>query len=213
MSWISDHYEKAALAGTLLIAVALGYTGLQSKNAVKTDFDRVPKGEGPDDPSIKNGDKVAIAKSSYQMNQKWNKAEPDGRPVDLFTGVPLFVDKANPKKPVDLPKSPDIHPPIPNQWWIENRIDPGYGDSPQRDEDKDGFTNQEEFTAKTNPTDDRSHPNLIQKLVYLGDESVKWLLRPSGSPEAQQPEVNFEYNDTKRVRAKTPAAEDRKSVV
>ncbi len=207
MSWISDHYEKAALAGTLLVAVALGYTGLQSKNAVEKDFADVPKGDGPNDPSIKNGDKVAIAKSSYQINQKWNKAEPDGRPMDLFTGVPLFVDKANPKKPVDLPKSADVHPPIPNQWWIDNRIDPGFGDSPQRDEDKDGFTNEEEFIAKTNPTDNRSHPNLIQKLTYLGDDSVKWVLRPSGDPTDQQPEVSFEYSDTKRVRARTPAAE------
>ncbi len=207
MSWISDHYEKAALAGTLLAAVALSYTGLNSKNAVEKDFDGGIAGEGSNDPSIKDGDKVALAKSSYEMVQKWNKAEPDGRPVDLFTGVPLFVDKANPKKPVDLPKSPDIHPPIPNQWWIENRIDPGFGDSPQRDEDKDGFSNEEEFTAKTDPTDNRSHPNLIQKLVYLGDESVRWVLRPSGFPDAQQPEANFEYSDSNRLKLKTPAAE------
>ncbi len=207
MSWISDHYEKVALAGTLLAAVALGYTGLQTKSAVKKDFSDIPIGEGSDDPSVKDGDKVAIARSSYEMAQKWNKAEPDGRPVDLFTGVPLFVDKANPKKPVDLPKSADIHPPIPNKWWIEYRIDPGFGDSPKRDEDKDGFTNEEEYTAKTDPTDNRSHPSLIQKLVYLGDEAVKWVLRPSGFPDAQQPETNFEYSDTNRLKLKTPAAE------
>lgn len=207
MSWISDHYEKAALAGTLLVAVALCYTGLQSKNAVEEDFNEPIAGEGPDDPSVKDGDKVAIAKSSYEMAQKWNKAEPDGRPVDLLTGVPLFVDKDNLKKPVDLPKSPDIHPPIPNQWWIEHRIDPGFGDSPQRDEDKDGFTNEEEFTAKTDPTDNRSHPNLIQKLVYLGDESLKWVLRPSGFPAVEQPEANFEYSDSNRLKLRTPAAD------
>lgn len=201
MPWISDNYEKVALAGTLLIAVALGYSGLQSRNAVEVDFSSVPVGGGDDDPSIKDGDKVATSISSWQIKQQWNKAEKDGRPVDLFTGVPLFVNKSNLRQPVDLPNSPDVHSPIPNQWWIDYRIDPGFGDSPHRDEDGDGFSNIEEFDAKTDPTDNRSHPSLIEKLVYVGDESVEWVLRPSGSP----PALNFQYDDnTKKNGIRTP---------
>lgn len=207
MSWISDHYEKAAVAGTLLVAVALGYSGLQSMGSVEGDFSSVPEGKGPDDPSVKDGDKVATAKSSLQIKQQWTQDEINGRKVDLFTGVQLFVKKDNKEKPVDLPSSADVHPPIPNEWWLEYRIDPGFADSPSRDEDEDGFTNLEEFTAKTDPTDKRSHPNLIQKLAYLGDESVKWVLRPSGFPNEQEPAMNFEYSDANRVRVKTPAAE------
>lgn len=205
MSWISDHYEKATLAGTLLAAVALGYVGLQAKNAVPEDFNKNPKGSGSNDPSVMDGDKVSLAKSSFQHDPKWNKAEIDGRPVDLFTGVPLFVDRENLNKPVDLPTSPDRHPPIPNTWWLEHRIDPSFADSPHRDEDGDGFSNLEEFNAKTNPADERSHPNLIQKLVFLGDESVKWVLRPNGFPTEANPEVNFEYSDTKRLKFKNQA--------
>lgn len=207
MSWISENYEKAALAGTLLVAVALGYIGLQTKNAVSTDFNNSPKGSGSNDPSVIDGDKVSIAKSSFPNDPKWNKSEVNGRPLDLFTGVPLFVDKDNLKKPVDLPTSEDRHPPIPNTWWLEYRIDPSFADSPNRDEDGDGFTNLEEFNAKTNPADERSHPNLIQKLAYLGDESVKWVLRPNGFPTPAAPEINFEYSDTKRLRFKNSAVQ------
>lgn len=206
MSWISDNYEKAALAGSLVVAVALGYSGLQSKTAVEKDFDAKVIGQGPNDASIKDGDKVATAISSLQIKQQWTKVEINSRPVDLFTGVPLFVDKNNLKLPVDLPNSPDIHSPIPNQWWIDSRIDPGFGDSPQRDEDGDGFTNLEEFNSKTDPADNRSHPDLIQKLVYVSNESIEWVLRPSGYPSATDPRMNFEYNDTKKKRNKTDAA-------
>jgi hypothetical protein len=207
MSWISDHYEKALVAGSLIAAVALTYTGLLNKNSLAKDFPHKPKGTGSNDASVIDGDKVAIAKSSFQIDQKWVQSEFDGRAVDLFTGVPLFVDKNNREKPVDLPKSNDVHPPIENKWWIEHRIDPGFADSPKRDEDKDGFTNLEEFEAKTDPTDPTSHPNLITKLVYLGDESVRWLLRPSGFPTDADPGVNFEYADSKRVKVKTSAAD------
>src|SRR5687767_10050694 len=131
MPRISDHYEKAALAGALLIAVALAYTGLQSKNNVEIDFENVPKGAGNDDPSVKDGDKVATAISSLQIKQQWTQGVVNDRPVDLFTGVQLFVNKDKPNEPVDLPSSADVHSTIPNKWWMEHRIDPGYGDSPQ----------------------------------------------------------------------------------
>lgn len=206
MSWISDHYEKAALAGTLLLAVALGYTGLQSKNAVDEDFGDIPRGDGRNDPSVRDGDKVATAKSSLQIKQQVIKGEIDGRPVDLFTGVPLFVNKNNLKEPVDLEKSADIHSAIPNQWWIDYRIDPGFGDSPQRDEDQDGFTNLEEFQAKTDPTDNRSHPNLVHKLVFLKHDSIEWYVRPNGYPTVEDPKMNFTYKDTKKHETKTDAA-------
>lgn len=206
MSWISEHYEKAALAGALLIAVGLGYSGLQSKSAVEVDFSDVPTGDGENDPSVRDGDKVATAKSSLQIKQQVIKGEIEGRPVDLFTGVPLFVNKNNLTEPVDLPKSAEIHPPIPNQWWIDYRIDPGFGDSPQRDEDEDGFTNLEEYDAKTDPTDNRSHPNLIQKLVYLKNESIEWYVRPNGYPTEEDKRMSFVYRDRQRNEIKTDAA-------
>src|SRR5690606_36077504 len=101
-----------------------------------------------------------------------------GRPVDLFTGIPLFIKRDAPQTAIDLQKDAPVHAPIPNTWWIENRLDPGFADSPQRDPDGDGFTNLEEYNAKTNPNDPTSHPPLLAKLMYQKDESLSWVLRP-----------------------------------
>jgi hypothetical protein len=98
------------------------------------------------------------------------------REVDLFIGVPLFAERDNPNEPNDPLQSPDVHPPIPNEWWLKYDISPAYADSPQRDADEDGFSNLEEFTAKTLPNDPESHPELAEKLAYVGDETVTWFL-------------------------------------
>ena len=49
---------------------------------------------------------------------------------------------------------------------------------PGRDPDQDGFSNLEEFNAKTDPNDAKSVPSLIAKLMYVKDESLGWVIRP-----------------------------------
>lgn len=205
MSWISKNYEKAALGAAVLAAVGLAYAGWNKLNSVEEEFGSVPGGARTDDPSVKNGDAVATAKSSFQVKREWNKGDDAARPVDLFTGVALFVNKNDPGNPVDLIKGADVHPPIPNSWWIENRIDPGFGDSPQRDEDGDGFANLEEFLAKTNPNNALEYPALITKLTFVGEESVQWVLRP-GYP-SEDGSFTFTYAEGRaqnRVGAASP---------
>lgn len=203
MSWISENYEKAALGGAAVVALGLGIFGWQNLTSVEEDFGSEAKGVGPNDPSVKSADQVSTAYSHFDIKREWVQGEDDGRPVDLFTGVPLFVNK-NSESPVDLLKGEAVHPPIPNQWWLENRIDPGFGDSPERDADEDGFSNLEEFTAKTDPGDKRDYPNPISKLSYVGDESVQWVLRP-GFP-SDDGSFTFEYRDTAGKRNKVSAA-------
>ncbi len=210
MSWFSENYEKAALGGAVLVAIGLSYGGLRSLGSVEELFGSTPDGKGPNDASVEKADEVLTATSSFEIEKKWVQAEDSGsRPVDLFTGVPLFVDRDNLKQPVDLPKSADVHPPIPNKWWIQYRIDPGFADSPSRDEDGDGFSNLEEYNGQTDPADKRKYPNLIQKLAYVGQESIEWVIRPSGYPSDQTPEPNmgFEYNDSERKSNRVGIAE------
>ncbi len=209
MSWISENYEKAAIGVGAVAAIGLAWFGWQKVGSVDEDFIGVPTGPTSrnSDPSVPGSDRVATATSSFQLKREWTKGDDNGRPVDLFTGVPLFVNKNNLSNPVDLvdPNVEDVHPPIPNQWWIDNRIDPGFGDSPQRDADEDGFSNLEEFTAKTDPSDNRDYPPLITKLTYAGDEAIQWVLRP-GYPGANGG-FTFEYNDSLRRAAKVGAAD------
>ncbi len=207
MSWISENYEKAAIGVGAVAALGLAYFGWQKVGSVPENFASMATGATPQksDPAVVGADAVPRAISSFKLKREWQKGEDEGRPVDLFTGVPLFVNKNNLSNPVDLvdPIVEPVHPPIPNQWWIDNRIDPGYGDSPLRDSDEDGFTNLEEFNAKTDPNDNRAYPPLITKLTFAGDESVRWVVRP-GYPAANGA-FTFEYLDTAGVEQRTGA--------
>jgi hypothetical protein len=194
MSWFSENYDKAALGAAVLVAGGLAFTGWQKFSSVEEQFSSVPNGGGNNDPAVKGADSVATAKSSFQLNRHWVKGDDNGRPVDLFTGVALFVNKNDQANPLDFFKGESVHPPIPNSWWIDNRIDPGFGDSPQRDADEDGFTNLEEFTANTDPSDASDYPPLISKLIYVGDESVDWVLRPGFEDNGK---FTFKYVDNK----------------
>ena len=208
MSWISENYEKASIGAATVAAIGLGYLGWQKMNAIESDFSGTATGAttAQSDPSIPSADLVSTAKSSFQLDREWTKTQDSGRPIDLFTGVPLFLDARNPKSPINLadPKVEPVHPPIPNQWWLDHRVDPGFNDSPLRDADADGFSNLDEFLAKSDPSDKRDYPGLITKLAYVGDEFIQWVLRP-GFPGTNG-EFTFEYNDSARRAAKISAA-------
>jgi len=198
MSWFSQNYEKAAIGGAAVAALGFVLLGWSKVGSVPNDFAAAPKGSGNSNPAVPSADLVAKAVASLGLSRTWNQAEVDGRPVDLFTGIPLFLKKDEPTKAFDPYKSPPIHPPIPNIWWIQHNLDPGFADSPGRDADDDGFTNLEEFLAKTDPNDSKSHPPLINKLKYHTDESLKWFIRPGYQEGEKSP---FKYGDDGGVGA------------
>jgi len=179
MSWLANNYEKAILGGAVVCTLALGYSGWRALNQVEEDFVSNVRGRGSNETEVASADLVANAASSLAMKRSWPIGQYDDRPVDLFVSIPLFVTADAPTRPVDLLIDDPVHPPIPNTWWLKNRIDPGFEDSPDRDPDGDGFSNMEEFIAGTNPNDPQSHPPLIAKLKYVGDENLGWALRPS----------------------------------
>ena len=202
MSWFSKNYEKAALAGTIVLALGLVYLGWAKFSDVGQDFGNSLKGSGPNNTAVAGADLIPKTLQSMTHDRTLTQALDGERPVDLFTGIPLFIKSSAPDKPVDLLKDPPVHPPIPNSWWMENHLDPGFADSPQRDPDHDGFSNLEEYLAKTDPNDSKSHPPLISKLMYQKDDSLTWVLRP-GFPDGAK--FSFIYADSKGRSNKIPA--------
>ena len=158
MSWFSKNYEKAALGGAVVVALGLAYLGWSKFGGVEEDFGTGLKGGGNNNTAVAGADLIPKALQSMKLDRTWKQALDGERPVDLFTGIALFIKSSDPEKPVDLLKDAPVHPPIPNTWWLENRIDPGFADSPDRDPDGDGFSNIEEFNAKTDPNNAKSHP-------------------------------------------------------
>jgi hypothetical protein len=204
MSWFAKNYEKAALGGAAVVALGLAYAGWSKNSAVEDDFSTGLKGQGNNNTAVRDADLIPNAIASLKLDRSWVQARDGDRPVDLFTGIPLFVSSANPEKAIDLLKDAPVHEPIPNTWWIENRIDPGFADSPNRDPDDDGFSNMEEFFAKTDPNKSQSVPALIAKLMYLRDESLTWVILPKYGSDGSFP---FNYEDSKGGKNKVGAAE------
>jgi hypothetical protein len=204
MSWFQKNYEKAALGGAAVVALGLAYMGWSKFGSVEEDFATQLTGSGNSNTAVRNADLIPQAKASLQRPRVWEQGMDVDRPVDLFTGIPLFVSSTAPEKPIDLLKDAPVHPPIPNTWWIEHRIDPGFADSPARDPDQDGFSNLEEYTAKTNPNDAKSVPSLIAKLMFVKDESLGWVIRPGYGLNGSFP---FKYQDTKGATNQTGGAD------
>jgi len=204
MSWFSKNYEKAALVGAIALALAVIALGWNKNAAVAEDFGAGLIGHGNNNTAVASADLIPKALQSMKLDRTWIQEKAGERPVDLFTGIPLFVASSAPDKPVDLFTGPPIHPPIPNTWWLENRLDPGFADSPNRDPDADGFSNKEEFLAKTDPNEKKSIPALSAKLMYVKDESLAWVLRPGYGDAGKFP---FSYEDSKRRTNKIPAGE------
>jgi hypothetical protein len=206
MSWFTENYEKAALGAAIVTTAGLAFVGWSKLNSVEDEFSSAAKGVGIKDSSVAKADSVSTAISSLKLKREWTQKDYDSLPVDLFTGVALFVNKNKLDTPVYLIKGEPVHPPIPNSWWLENKIDPGFGDSPLRDFDEDGFSNIDEFNAKTNPANADEYPALITKLSYLGDESVRWILRPGFETDGA---FTFEFGSSKggnKVDAASPVS-------
>lgn len=180
MSWISDNYEKTLAGGAIAVALGLGYVGWNGLKAVDEDFSAGLKGSGSNNTAVVGADMIPKAEQSLGLKRVWERGrDPQDRSVDLFTGVPLFIKSSAPDKAIDLEKDPPVHPPIPNTWWLEARLDPGFSNAPELDPDADGFSNLEEFEAKTDPQNLHDFPTLIHKLRFVKDESLAWVLRPS----------------------------------
>lgn len=174
---MKDSYEKVLLVVAAIAAIALAVFGFLKTKAVEgfSEASENPRSSPPIQGEV-------LVNESAASLAKPPRLEPvvvgQVREVENFTGVDLFVRRGE-ETPLDLlaPETKPVHPPIPNRWWTKNGIDPGFADSPQRDHDEDGFSNIEEYDAKTNPADSNSFPSLFAKIKVAGVDKEQWYLR------------------------------------
>jgi hypothetical protein len=210
MSKLPKNFEKILLGAGGVCAIGFGAMGFMKLGAVEADFAASVPNSGKSEIAIPGAPATAKAVSSLTSNRTIEIGQAGERPVNLFIGVPLFVDKNNLTDPVD-PLEPGgrvVHPPIPNDWWIKTGANMTFADSPQRDDDSDGFSNLDEFEAKTDPVDAKSIPPLIYKLAYLKDESVKWYVDFGFESEGKWgPKLLGQTPDGKKFTNRVGAAE------
>jgi hypothetical protein len=184
---MKQQYDKVILAASAIVGLGLAYLGYSKSSNAEADFEFIAKSNGQANVAVQSApllnSTLALVEKPHILQQA--VCSDSQRPIDQFVGVSLFAKKAESgskiAKPVDPVLDAPIHPPIPNSWWLENQIDPGFANSPQRDEDGDGFTNLEEFEAKTDADDKKAHPSLLQKLRFVKYESVGYFLWFSSS--------------------------------
>lgn len=188
MSKAPKNIEKILLGAGVVVGGALVALGFMKNAGTDEDFGSSIGEPRNVDPSVPLANDVTAAITSVGSEPEVPAAtvpaptlEEGTRPIDLYVGVPLYASRDNPNEPVDPVTAADIHPPIPNAWWLKYGAKLNYADSPSRDDDNDGFTNAEEFKADTDPTNASKHPPLIAKLKYVTDDSFRWIILP-GTP-------------------------------
>lgn len=193
--WIKENYEKAALGGAAVVALAVGAVvllGGDDQNNVRS------RGGAPDN----NTDIPAFSELAQVLEQRQGKVSMIDTQTDVFVGQDLYA-KENSEQPVDLEVSPPVHEGIENAWWKKYDIDPGFANAPSRDADNDGFTNREEHDEGTNPVDASSHPELIDKLLANEVDAFRYRIRWS---EFAKPQITLRYLDINGVQVSEQAA-------
>lgn len=167
MDWIKKNYDRFAL---MLMAVALLVSSVWLIVTAHGFSDRFT----PVLTEPVHGKKVTSletetmekAEASIQTPAQWK--EHNG---SLFVSR-KYVSRTDPATKKDSlidpfePGSAPLHPPVPNDWFLQNGLADRILDADvlTQDPDKDGFTNLEEFEGKTSPTDPNQHPPYYTKL-------------------------------------------------
>jgi len=92
----------------------------------------------------------------------------------LFVSDHYLIEEGQLKKPVDGSRHyhSKTRQPIPNSWFLKHKLTLFSPRIPLEDTDGDGFTNEEEWLAGSDPTDPKSHPPLVGKLLYTNQKVV-----------------------------------------
>jgi len=205
MNWIKKNYDQFTLLLAALGLVGSGaylYTSVGSfpdqfaaASAAPVKNNTIPN---PNTPGI------ALAREQFQKPAQWkprmmNKEEALHGGL-LFTSELYYVRDRQLQKPGDgaLWKDSFTGKSIPNKWFLGFSLPLLDSTVPVQDADGDGFLNEDEWRAGTDPTDKSKHPPYISKLFLK-----EWLKQPfrlkfqayDGNPQTDKPEsMTFQIN-------------------
>jgi len=199
MNWIKKRYDQFLLslvAVALLACAVLIYLKVQSFGE---NFATVVATVPPDN-KVKPVplDQIDHAKEILTQPPTWIPAKYDANHVasrgSLFVSERYILNaENNPEKPWagSLYKDSLTGEAIPNRWFLENDLpllDPMVA---TQDPDKDGFLNEDEWRAKTDPNKKESHPPYHTKLFLAQFVQIPFRLvfkSYDGDPAKDKPE-------------------------
>lgn len=160
MDWIKQKYDRLLLGVFGVGAVATACLKITSSPAIAEMTTGKPKDVKLDAPPAASADQA-----TKLLGERVEIKEPR---IDEYKSAKLF--SASPQiKTADgtiheVRSSATLRAPIPNFWIDDNGLDITRDDIATVDTDGDGFTNAEEYEAKTNPRSSSSAPDMASKL-------------------------------------------------
>lgn len=183
MNQRKGNYEKKLLAVMALLAILVAALLIwQSKTLPETlVLKRVtPKNELGEIPVAK----VDEAIKRLSMVFDWKAPVLEGKPVPLNKSI-LLVVKGGELFDLFVP-DPQFRPPMTNEFLVSNDLpDILHANVGELDPDEDGFSNEEEFMAKTNPKDGASKPPATNKLYLKARITNDYILNFKSSSSMQ----------------------------
>jgi len=191
MDWVKKHYDLAILGlATLLLVASAGWIAWKASRPSE-DFAGVPTKPTPND-QFQKPDLSVIEKAITEATEpaKW---QPDttGAKGSLFVSRKYLLKDGKLLDPIEGGEM--LHPPIPNAWFDENRLDLSNSRIKEIDSDGDGFSNLEEYDAKTKPNDKTSTPPSFTKLQLVAYKPVPFriIFKGDGGTDGKEFQINF----------------------
>lgn len=175
MDWIKKHYDQFALSLLALLLLAFSVmlilrarnfgSGFAAATATAIPRDKVPP---------VSLELIEAAKEALKTPPQWNEADSHIKAANeekkrgsLFVSDLYVIGKdGTPQKPSreSFWKDSLTEQPIKNIWFMDNRLPLLDRSVPLQDPDKDGFPNEDEWRAGTDPNNKDSHPAYVTKL-------------------------------------------------
>jgi hypothetical protein len=170
LDWIKAHYDRVALfaaaAFLLISAIWIGWNAIEfGKSLAAPQASRAKTASPP--PVAVELDRAA----EQLMNPaQWKASTRSG----------LFVPEKHFIGPDGMPatlQNTQVHAPVPNDWFEKYGLPIEDADALDRDPDKDGFSNLDEWQGNTDPTNKDSHPDYTTKLhlVSATEEPFRYI--------------------------------------
>ncbi|MFP6871921.1 MAG: Amuc_1099 family pilus-like system protein [Verrucomicrobiales bacterium] len=190
MKFLKSNYDRVLAIVMGIVFLGLGILAVKNSLSLSEEFNRQEVTETADY-GFNGEDSAKIASAHLAKEVKWQTPTMPGipqKPIPLTRSVPIWVNKDNVEIDLLNPASQKIRPPLDNDWAFKHGLNVGRTDLLRLDEDKDGFTTQEEFeSGKTDPNDPKSHPDYTNKLsvIEIKEDSYSLQYRTGDNPEGE----------------------------
>jgi hypothetical protein len=158
MTWVRAHYEAVFLIAAAAVLFLSSIFILRNAAHFGSQLAVMPSA-----PSLKSvsplakAEELAAAAAKLHQPPQWTFGGRSG----LFVPEKHFIGANG--QPATL-QTTEVHSPVPNEWLEQFGLPIADTDVLDQDPDADGFSNLDEWTGHTNPTDVNSHPEYYSKL-------------------------------------------------